>query len=153
MVPLVSRVLDFLKAWQTPLNAGSERLTPVAERDPQDVAIGINEPSKLNKKPAARVRVFKPSREPSGVWALSTFCVDQLDDQGRWDLLGQYINPLVARVELHTNIFRKAGLTVDADWVPERHVNILDWPDDEEARTSTSIAQEALCKAQRLVVR
>lgn len=115
------------------------------------MAIGINElRSKLNKEhSAARVRVFLPRREHSGRWALSTFCVDRLDEMARWSLLKQYVDPLVARVELHTDVFRDAGLTVAPDWVPERHVNIVNWPEEEEARTS--IAQE-LHRAQALIM-
>lgn len=133
-------------------SAGSEQVISAAEHKPRDVAIGINEArNKLNKKPAARARVFKPDREPSGRWALSTYCVDGLADDARWELLAKHVNPLVARVELRTQVFSLAGLIVDPDWVPERHVNIIGWPDEEEARTS--IAQEALCKAQTLILR
>lgn len=104
--------------------------------NPQDVAIGVNSTDKLNKKPAVRARQFKPRLEDSGRFELSTYCVDQLDEQGRWELLEKHVKPLVARAELGTHVFRDAGLTVDPDWDPERHINIVDWPEDEEARNS-----------------
>ena len=84
--------------------------------------------------------------------ALSTYCVDELPEAACWELLEIHVKPaVVARSELLAQVFRNATLTVDPDWDPERHVNIIDWPTaDEEI---TLIAQEILSEAQRLVMR
>ena len=84
--------------------------------------------------------------------ALSTYCVDELPESACWALLEIHVKPaVVARSELLAQVFRNATLTVDPDWDPERHVNIIDWPTEDEK--ITLIAQEILSEAQRLVVR
>jgi hypothetical protein len=122
-------------------------------RNPREVAIGINElKNKVNKTPAARARVFMPRHEPStDRLELSTYCVDGLEESGRWAILALHVIPLVARVDLDVKVFKDAGLEVDADWVPDNHVNILGWPQELERRKE--IAQEALCVAQRFTLR
>jgi hypothetical protein len=77
--------------------------------------------------------------------------VDGLEESGRWAILALHVIPLVARVDLDVKVFKDAGLEVDADWVPDNHVNILGWPQELERRKE--IAQEALCVAQRFTLR
>lgn len=120
-------------------------------RKPREVALGINEKGKFNSTPVARVRVFMPRLEESGQHELSSYCVDGLPEEDRWELLAPHVSPLLARVELPTDAIRHAGLTVDPDWDPERHVNIVGWPPSLEERKA--IAQEALAKVQRFVLR
>lgn len=100
--------------------------------------MGINEwKSKVQKSspPVAKIRVFQPRLEASGRLELSTFCVDELEDLDRWGILDAHGDkPVVARTELKTQDVVAAGLVADPDWNPERHVNLVDWPHQEEAR-------------------
>jgi hypothetical protein len=117
------------------------------------VAVGVNETTKLNKAPPAlKAKHFRPRPEESGRLALSTYCIDELDDEACWILLELHVKPaVVARAELLVQVLRDAGLTADADWDPERHVNIIDWPTaDEEI---VSISQEVLFRAQKPILR
>lgn len=97
------------------------------------------------------MRNFEPRREINGDLELSTFCLDTLEEESRWQLLQANSNKdLVGRTEVATSVFLDAGLTADPDWVPERHVNIVGWPDEEEIRKG--IAQ-SLYAAQRFIAR
>lgn len=127
--------------------------TTVGLFDPVDVALGINElKSKVDMRiPEAKARVFMPRPEESGRLALSTFCVDGLGDMERWILLDLHVKPLLARVETSAQSFRDAGLIVDPDNDPERHVNVVGWPAEREA--CKVLAQESLCKMQRFILR
>jgi hypothetical protein len=104
------------------------------------VAIGLNEKGKQDGVPKAKVRNFKP-RLIQGRLELSSFCIDQLADVEVWNLLDQHLNkPAIGRAQFELDHVCVAGLVPDPDWVPERHVNILGWPEEEEVQTS--IAQE-----------
>jgi hypothetical protein len=86
--------------------------------------------------------------EEGGILALSTFCVDQLEEEQRWELLRKHVNPIFGRTELPKQKFIKEGLTPIPDWQPDRHVNIVGWPAAEEE--CKSIAQ-ALYDEQRFI--
>lgn len=81
-----------------------------------------------------------PAREKdSGLLALSTYHVDGLDDEGIKALgewwVGEFHAPhrnLRSSVELPVGEFQKLDLRPDFDNTPPRHVNVVDWPEDEE---------------------
>lgn len=159
---LSSVLLRFLPRWLRSQSNGRSELESIAAldataaidflADPQTVAIGLNQlKSKANKVPLARARVFEPDLE-NGRYELSTFCVDELNEDERWELLGLHVRPqVVARAELTTAAIRNAGLTPDPDWDPERHVNVIGWPDDEAEQKI--IAQTSLANMQKFSLR
>ncbi|WP_303748376.1 hypothetical protein [Stenotrophomonas pigmentata] len=101
-----------------------------------EVAIGLNEKGKQDGVPRAKVKNFKP-RLIEGRLELSSFCVDQLGDTEVWELLDAHLNkPAIGRAQFEIGHFHESGLEHDPDWHPERHVNILGWPDKEEEQTS-----------------
>ncbi len=146
--------MSFLRSWLRSPSDGFGTAAPKSDdNDPQVVAVGVNETKKLNKAPVAlKAKHFRPRAEESGRLALSTYCVDELDDDACWKLLELHVKPaVVARAELPVQVFRDARLTADPDWDPERHVNVIDWPTaDEEI---ASITQEALYLAQKPILR
>lgn len=101
------------------------------------IALGANELRKLQgKPPKIRTRQFRPRLE-GGRWELSTFCMDGLPEQERWLLLEAHVRPqVVARAEVGPVHVESAQLLLDPDWNPERHVNIVGWPDEEDAQLS-----------------
>lgn len=102
------------------------------------IAVGANQHSKVaGKPPRIRTKHLKPRRAESGRWELSSFCMDGLAECERWLLLAQYVKPdVVARAELLPSDVQDATLTLDVDWNPERHVNIVGWPELEIEQVS-----------------
>lgn len=130
---------------------GQEKCASGSKPEPKEVAIGLNERGKIDGKPKAKSRNFMPRREADGTWALSTFCIDGLDDDARWARLQLHnTKPLLGRCELQLQAFREEELLADPDWNPEGHVNILGWPVDEEVRKNIS---QRLYAVQRFVGR
>lgn len=100
------------------------------------VAIGLNERGKQDGVPKAKVRNFKP-RLIAGRLELSSFCVDEMDDQEVWVLLDSHLDkPAIGRAQLGVARVAGEGLEPHPDWDPERHVNILGWPAEEERQAS-----------------
>ena len=149
---LQSNGLIELESTPAPEALAPEEATVVNLRDdPRVVAIGLNEMGKANKVPQARNRVFQPDLE-NGRYELSTFCVDELEEEDKWQLLELHVRPrVVARADLTTAAIRAAGLIPDPDWDPERHVNVVGWPEDEAEQKI--IAQTSLATMQRFAVR
>lgn len=76
--------------------------------------------------------------------------MDALVEKQCWKVLDTHSDkaPIPARAELHVPMITGSGLTCDPDWDPERHVNIIDWPDEEHARASITqvlYAEHVLC--------
>ena len=112
-----------------------------AERPHEVVAIGLNERSKYTAEPKAKLKNFKPRLNSStGAWELSSFSVDQLESEAVWDLLDRNLNkPALGKAELETAVVVElAKLKADPDWDPERHVNVVGWPQSEEEVTSAA---------------
>src|SRR3546814_6721190 len=84
----------------------------------------------------------------TGRLELSSFCVDGLDDSKRWVLLDEHSDkqPIPARAELSATAIDQAGLRQHPDWDPERHVNIVDWPSEDERQRT---CQQMLLAAHR----
>ena len=106
---------------------------PQSRRQIDLVAISANQSRKVGKSPVrGNASLFKP-RLFNGRLELSSFCVDGLDDEQRWQLLdapnGSPPIPVVGRAEILPSVFAEAGLHLDDDWDPERHVNVLGWPE------------------------
>lgn len=104
---------------------------------------------------------MQPRREAeTGAWALSTSRVDGLNDDEKrafgaaW--VQTHLGPqrsLKAHCELPVRAFEGQGLTVDFDNKPLRHVNVVGWSDDVDARLA--VAQElcALVEETGVVIR
>lgn len=102
------------------------------------VSLGVNEDRKFSRQTLRlRNRYFQP-RLIGARLELSTFCIDLLSDDETWGLLDQHCDrpAVVARVDISVNFIRENGLEIEPDWDPERHVNVLRWPLDEDARKS-----------------
>lgn len=107
----------------------------------EQVAIGLNEKSKQDGVPKAKVKNFKPRPCEGGRLELSSFCIDELQDPSIWELLDKHLNkPAIGRSDLGLEGVSGVGLQADPDWDPERHVNLLGWPPEEEHQTA--IAQK-----------
>lgn len=126
---------------------------PTFHRNADVVGLGINNPKNVDRgsPPRAKLKNFRPRQEKeTGRLALSSFCLDNLDDNARWALLDTVSSnaPNPARAELKVSHIESIGLSADPDWHPERHVNIIDWPAEEDAQTSLTqslYANQALC--------
>lgn len=117
------------------------------QRKANVVAIGLNERNKFSgQPPKAKIKNFRPSMI-EGRLELSSFCMDELQEHEKWQVLDANSNkaPIPARSDLNEPIVLEAGLTCDPDWDPERHVNIIDWPSEDDRQTS---AAQALYAAQ-----
>jgi hypothetical protein len=102
----------------------------------ETLGIGLNERGKFNSAPEAKVRVFMP-RPHEGVFELSSYALDDLDEPQIWELLDRHLNKgALARVELTPAHVLSADLQVDPNWDPERHVNIVGWPSEEHEQKS-----------------
>lgn len=152
-VPEPPSEASFLHAHGSASSAGiGDPVESQLRSNPQEVAVGVNEKRKLDSKPRLKAKHLKPRLDAKYGVALSTFCVAHLNDVDRWCLLLEFVKPnLVARAEFEATVFLDAGLALDADWEPRRHVNVHQWPKDDEAQTS--IAQELLYNHQRLIER
>jgi hypothetical protein len=100
-----------------------------------EVAIFVNEKSKINPKDPARATVhnFRPKKHKlTGRLEKSSSCLEELDEAMKWETLQRgSIRPVLGRAELAADHVREVeGLCLEADWEPERHVNILGWDDD-----------------------
>src|SRR3546814_13716368 len=96
--------------------------------------MGLNENRKFaGNPPRAKVRCFRPTT-CNGRLELSSFCVDGLDDSKRWVVLDEHSDkqPMPARAEISATAIDQAGLRQDPDGDRESHVNIVDWPSEEE---------------------
>ena len=68
---------------------------------------------------------------------LSVFRIDGLAENDVWEI-GERIGgkrtlPLLARADIKVSFVAETGLKMDADEIPPRHANIIDWPDDHSA--------------------
>lgn len=104
------------------------------------IAVGANQHSKVSgKPPRIKTKHLKPRQAQSGRWELSSFCMDGLAEEERWSLLAQHVRPeVVARAELLPSDVHDAKLGLDVDWDPERHVNIVGWPELEVEQVSVA---------------
>ena len=78
--------------------------------------------------------------------------MDSLGDDTRWAVLDRNSNkaPIPARSELHRSAILDEGLTLDPNWAPEYHVDVVEWPEEESEQTSVA---QALYAAQNCIVR
>ena len=77
--------------------------------------------------------------------------MDGLSEPEKWKTLDRHSDkPVVARSELTESAVSAVGLSLDPDWKPERHVNIVGWNDDLGAQKS---AAQHLSVIQRCVIR
>lgn len=99
--------------------------------------------------PRVKDRFMLPRPDPTAGWALSTLRVDGLPADEKRLFGEQWVlsnmgpdRTLRAHCELPTAAFETVGLRPDFDDHPPRHVNVLGWPDETDARLA--IAHE-LC--------
>ena len=70
-------------------------------------------------------------------------CLEELPEDEGWNLLQRgSVRPVLGRAELKVEDIRLTELSVEADWVPDRHVNLIGWTDD--PAHETSVAQQLL---------
>jgi hypothetical protein len=68
---------------------------------------------------------------------LSVFRIAGLAENDVWEI-GETIGerrtlPLLARADIKVSFVATTGLKIDADDIPPRHANIIDWPEDHSA--------------------
>lgn len=106
------------------------------------LSIGVNEKNKYRADLIPRRTCFAP-RRINDRYELSSFSIDNLSDSDAWKLLNTNIscrngNQIPARIDFDTDFVKKHQLKLDINWTPDRHVNLIDWPDDEAARINKS---------------
>lgn len=157
MVQPIFRALHFLRAWWERLRGGLKNLGDVAPDEElrlkvNQLAIGLNERKKVSgEPPRAKLKNFKP-RSYEGRLELSTYCMDALRESERWALLDTHCDRdrVAGRSEFNKATVRLHGLQVDPNWVPLRHVDVVEWPADEIEQTN---AAQALYAAQICTLR
>jgi hypothetical protein len=120
-----------------------------------EVARGVNESRKISRLEdphRLKLKQFEPSFDDRiGALALSTFYLGDLATNDQWALLDSSVRPsAVAYAALERALVQSAGLQLDPDWDPERHVNLIGWPADEVERRD---AQHVLFRGHRLITR
>lgn len=84
-------------------------------------------------------------RKINGRFELSTYCIDALHPDAIWALLqSAFGRGIPARSDFKCEDIRKIPLETDPNWVPERHVDILGWPLDEDGQASRAQALVAI---------
>ena len=151
MAPWISKLAAFLRNWRNPSRSGSNEAISNAvhdslqERAPQEiplrdrvsvVSIFVNENSKIERGEPARARVnqFRPKKNPqTSRLEKSSLCLEEIDAQEGWRRLQECsIRQVLGRADLRASQVNDVELSLDADWQPERHVNIIDLPEAEE---------------------
>jgi len=90
------------------------------------------------KTPFAKPTNFLPRPNPdTGQLELSTFQVSDLGEEHIWELATLHIEPrtgrrVPARCDLPVSEYELHDLRADDDDDPPRHVNVVDWPANEE---------------------
>lgn len=91
------------------------------------------------ERPRAKPGIFLPRyTEESGRLELSTYRIDDLRESNVWGLGTEHIEPKIGRViparcDLLAADYIEQGLVLEFDNIPERHVNVVDWPSEREA--------------------
>lgn len=143
---LLSRVTNFLsRLFSRPANGPDEPAVVDLRLRISTVAIWVNEKSKIQgTPPRAKAKNFLP-RPFEGRLELSTYCLEELQIGEQWDLLDSHSpKAVLGKAELHATDIKDERLALDPNWDPERHVNVVDWPEPDEAQKQ--IAQALLAK-------
>jgi hypothetical protein len=139
MVRLILRLAAYLKRFYWRSESGNTDEAKHRPRTVDKLAVALNEKSKYNVKPklAPKKKALMP-RWLNGRWELSSFCIDQLDEQNIWLLLRSQFpdRPPQARSDFNAGDIAAVPLIIDPNWVPERHVDICGWPESEDAQAS-----------------
>ena len=95
-------------------------------------------------------RVFMP---PPGNKKLSVFHTERMNKLAIWELADNHLGDasIRFRADLSVGIVETLGLGVVLDNKPERHANIVDWPDgkdEQKLRAQELAAQAKLCSRQ-----
>lgn len=114
---------------------------PLRERV-SEVSIFINEARKIEKAepPRARIDNFRPRRnKETGRLEKSSFCIDEMREPDCWQMLSNAstVRPVLGRADLHALDILEAELSLEANWVPERHVDLIGWREDHAQETSS----------------
>ena len=65
----------------------------------------------------------------AGRYEKSSLCLEEVNDEDAWARLqAGSIRPVLGRADLLAQDIRFQTLQLDADWEPEGHVNIINWP-------------------------
>lgn len=84
-------------------------------------------------------------RPYEGRLELSTYCLEELGTAEQWVLLdGHSLKAVLGKAELEKTDILNERLTLDPNWDPQRHVNVVEWPASEEDQKQ--IAQVLLSK-------
>ncbi len=97
------------------------------------VATWVNESNGIDGRvepPRATAKIFRP-RLFDGRWEFSTYCHEELSEAEIWALLQQFSErKILGRAELRSHFIVGEGLQLDPNWDPERHVDVVGWPQE-----------------------
>jgi hypothetical protein len=160
MVQLISSVMNFLKSlfsWQTVGGNQPERKCAEDFRAEWLLSIALRRKKDMqhpeNKPPYPKVVVFMPRFiERHQRFELSSFCIEAMGEDDAWNHLGEHctkglVRPLYGRADFVGRVCETAtpALSLNPDWDPPRHVNILGWG---EKSSHLSQAQVIVAAAQ-----
>ena len=114
------------------------------------LAFSVNEAKKFRKdkdKESGRESLYiRPNKllprlnTESGRLELSTFCIDEIPEDAVPVFLATSAGGVsVGRVDFLPADFLERSLSLDPNWTPHRHVDVLDWPTEEDAQKAIAL--------------
>ena len=100
---------------------------------------------KRKDRPRAKPGGFLPRyADKSERFEFSTYRIDGLGESEVWRIGAKHIEPRIRRViparcDLLAVDYIEQGLVLEFDNIPERHMNVVDWPSETEAQISLAL--------------
>ena len=148
--------MRYLKRLVTSLLAGIRNKSSSPELSSESVlARAVYSKSHYWKDPLRpKHMVFEPVFSAStSRFEMSAYCIDNLSDAEKWKLLIARTSTgrnsslkAAAEVELRIlDLIEPSALTCDANWQPERHVNVIGWESSREGKLSQQQSLAVQC--------
>jgi hypothetical protein len=158
MAHLISWGMNFLKSllpWRPVGGSQSDQICSEVFQSKWLLSAAIRRKNDVrhpeNQPPYAKVVVFIPRLiEYNRRLELSSFCIEAMCEDDAWNHLGQHCgkgltHPIYGRADFAGSVCASAtpALSLDPDWTPPRHVNILGW----EGQKCSQLSQAQVIRA------
>jgi hypothetical protein len=142
MAHLISWVMNFLKSlllWRPVGGNQSDQICSEAFHSEWLLSVAIRRKNKMhhpeNQPPYPKVVVFMPRFiEATGVLSCPPFCIEVTCEHDAWNHICKHCgkgltHPIYGRGDFVGSVCHRVtpALSLDPDWNPPRHVNILGW--------------------------